>query len=145
MSDLYTLIAGRLAPRCLTAASVSAATSAEEVEALPVGVQPTLLVVPAGERWSPPRDASILVRQEGRIAFSVIVALTRPGGAPEWSQVRAEIRAALLGWLPPDPEVSGPIEAVGARLLAWSADQGGLWVHGFDFACPAQFAHPLQD
>lgn len=144
MSDLFTAIADRLAPLVSAAASVRAATSAAEVETEVLGPVPVVLVVPSGERWVEPREAGFQVSAAGRLGFSCVVAMTLPGGAPEWSAVRAQIRAALLGWTPDAPDAAGPVYAAGGRLLAYSAGDGGRWVHAFDFNLPAQATYGIQ-
>ena len=145
MSDLFQTLADRLAPRLPAAAQVRAATSAVEAEHEPLGPAPTVLVVPAAERWTPVREAGLRVSQPGVIAFSCVVGLTFPGGFAEWSAVRAEIRAALLGWTPDHPEAAGPIEASGARLLAYDPSEGGRWLHAFDFNLPVRASYEHQN
>lgn len=144
MSDLFQAIADHLRPLCPAAADVSPATSAVQAEDQALGSIPVVLVIPAGERWTPPREAGLHVTVQGRISFSCVVAMTFPGGAAEWTALRGQLRAALLGWTPNDPEVAGPVEASGARLLAYSADHGGRWIHAFDFNLPAQASYGIQ-
>ncbi len=144
MSDLFTIIADHLAGLVTAAASVTAATSAVQAEDMVLGAVPIVLVAPTGERWEPPREAAFQVTVSGRIAFSCIVALTFPGGAAEWSAVRDQLRQSLLGWTPDWPEAAKPIEASGARLLAFSAEDGGRWLHAFDFNLPVQATYGIQ-
>lgn len=143
MSDLYQTIAGHLGARVQAAASVSAATSALEADSMALGPVPVVLVVPAAERWASPPEAGLLVTVGGRLAFSCVVALTFPGGFAEWSAVRQQLRAALLGWTPDHAEVAGPVEASGARLLEFTPAEGGRWLHAFDFNLPAQATYGI--
>lgn len=144
MSDLYQAIANHLRPACPAAISIEAATSAAEAEHHNLGPVPIVLVIPAGERWSPVREAGLRVTQSGLIAFSCIVALTSPGGAAEWSAVRDQLRDALLGWTPDHSDIVGPVQATGARLLTYSSEAGGRWLHSFDFNLPAQTTYGIQ-
>ncbi len=144
MSDLFETIAAHLTALCPSAATVVAATSAAEIESMPIGPVPTIIVVPAAETWLSPREAGMQVTVTGVIGFSCVVALTVPGGAPAWSAVRAELRAALMGWTPDHPEAAKPVEASRARLLAYSSDAGGRWLHAFDFNLPAQATYGIQ-
>lgn len=144
MTDLYQTIADRLRPLVTAAADVVAATSAAEAETLPLGPVPIVLVVPAGERWSEPGDAGFIVSVFGRIGFSCVVALTLPGGAVEWTAVRDQIRGALLGWTPDVADAVEPVRATGARLLTYSAEDGGRWLHSFDFSLPVQTSYGVQ-
>lgn len=144
MSDLYQAIADRLRVTLTTAADVQAATSAAEIDHAPLGPVPTVLVVPSGERWTAPREAGLYVSTSGLISFACVVGLTTPGGSAEWTAVREQIRGALLGWSPSIDEAAGPVFAAGARLLSWSSDQGGRWLHSFDFSLPAQASYGVQ-
>lgn len=144
MSDLFTLIAARLGPLCPAAAAVVSATSAAEITDMVLGPVPTVVIIPAGESWSPSNQAGLWVTVAGRIGFSCIVAMTFPGEVEAWSATRAQIRAALLGWTPADPEVTGPAEASRGRLLSYSAEAGGRWLHAFDFNLPAQASYGIQ-
>lgn len=145
MSDLYELIAARVRDLCPDLVDVRAATSAAELAGAPTGPIPVVHVVPAAERWSAVSEAGFRVVQSGRLAFSCIVALTFPSGFAEWTQTRQALRACLLGWTPTEAaEVNGPIEATGARLLTFSPDDGGRWLHAFDFIVPAQATIEVQ-
>lgn len=143
MSDLFQAIADHLAGALTAASEVRAATSALEADSLVLGPTPTVLVVPSAERWTPPREAGLRVTVTGRLGFSCVVALTFPGGFPEWSAVREQLRAALLGWTPEHAEVAGPVEAAGARLLEFTPAEGGRWLHAFDFILPAQATYGI--
>lgn len=143
MSGLFDILAARLA-ECPSVGEARPATVAAEAEDMSLGPVATVLVVPAAERWNPVREAGMLVSTGGRFGFSCVVALTFPGGFPEWEAVRTEIRAVLLGWTPPWAEACGPIEASGGRLLAYSAEAGGRWIHAFDFNLPVQATYEHQ-
>lgn len=142
--DLYQLAAAHLTVLCPSAASITAATSQAEAEQHPLGPVATVLVVPSAETWSAPRDAGLVVSAAGSLRFACVVGLTYPAGHSEWSQIRAEIRAALLGWTPDLPEAAAPVHAAGGRLLAYSADEGGRWLHAFDFILPVQASYEHQ-
>lgn len=144
MTDLYQAIADRLREKLTTAVDVQAATSSAEIDHAPLGPTPTVLVVPSGERWSPPREAGFQVSVSGLISFACVVGLTTPGGSAEWTAVRSQIRAALLGWTPDVEEAAMPVFAAGARLLSWSSDRGGRWLHSFDFSLPVQVSYGAQ-
>ncbi len=144
MSDLFKTIADRLGPLCPAMAEVRSATSAQEANDAVLGPVPIGLVIPAAERWSPVTEAGLMVTQSGRIAFSVVVALASAQGGEAWTQARRELRAALLGWTPADDEISGPAEASGARLLNFSSEHGGRWLHAFDFTLPSQATYGHQ-
>lgn len=143
MSGLFEILAAR-ANGCPSVGLARAASHASEMDAEVLGQQATVLVVPAAERWNEPRDFGMQVSVGGRIGFSCVVALTYPSGFAEWETVRGELRAAFLGWTPVHPEVTGPAYASGARLLAYSADHGGRWVHAFDFFLPSQATYEHQ-
>lgn len=144
MSDLYQIIADHLRGACPTPAAIEPATSAAEAEAQVVGSVPIVLVIPAGERWIAVREAGLQVTQAGLISFSCVVAMTAPGGSSDWTAVRTELRAALLGWTPDCPEIAGPVQASGARLLSYSSEAGGRWLHSFDFNLPAQATYGIK-
>lgn len=144
MSDLYAAIASHLNDLCPAASGVTSATSVAEVDSMVIGPVPTVVVIPAAESWTPPREVGLWITVSGRLAFSCIVALTAPAGGEAWSEIRAQLRAALLGWTPAEPEVAGPVEARGARLLSYSAERGGRWLHAFDFTLPAQASYGIQ-
>ena len=143
MSGLFERLAERAAD-CPAVAQARAASHASEMDAEVLGVGATVLVVPAAERWTEPREAGMRVSVGGRIGFSCVVALTYPSGFAEWETVRDQLRAVFLGWTLDHPEVVGPAYAAGARLLAYSADHGGRWVHSFDFFLPAQATYEHQ-
>ncbi len=143
MSGLFDVIAERLV-LCPSIGAAEAATTAAQANDMPLGPTATVLVVPAAERWNPIREAGLIVSAQGRFAFSCVLALTFPGGFAEWEAARADIRSALLGWVPAWPEAVGPIEASGARLLAYSAAEGGRWIHAFDFSFPVQSTYEHQ-
>lgn len=144
MAGLFEILAERVRTLCPSVGVAQAATVSAEAEDMPLGPVPTVLVVPAAERWNPVREAGMRVSTNGRFAFSCVLALTNPGGFPEWEACRAEVRAALLGWTPDWPEAAGAIEASGARLLAYSADAGGRWIHAFDFSFQTQATYEHQ-
>lgn len=144
MADLFTQIAEHLAAICPDAASVVSATSIVEVTELVLGPVPTVVVIPAAESWREPNEAGFMVSVAGRIGFSCIVALTFPAETAAWSAVRAQIRAGLLGWTPDHPDVTGPAFAKGGRLLSYSSEAGGRWLHAFDFSLPAQASYGIQ-
>lgn len=148
MSGLYQAISDHLKSAATSAFDVRPATSAAEAEHEALGAIPRLLVIPAAERWDRVREAGLHVSQGGAISFSVVVALSYPGGFAEFETLRGELKAALCGWTPPDPgpagdRPAGPVEHSGARLLSYSAEAGGRWLHSFDFLFPAQrsYAH----
>ena len=143
MSGLFAILAQRVG-QCPSVGQAIPATIAAEAETMTLGPIATVLVVPAAERWNPVREAGMMVSTGGRFSFSCVVALTFPGGLPEWEAVRTEIRAALLGWTPPWSEAAGPIEASGGRLLAYSAAADGRWLHAFDFNLPVQATYEHQ-
>lgn len=144
MSDLFTAIAEFLAPKVSAAANVVAATSAADADSQVFGPIPTVMVVPAAERWNEPKEAGLFVSTSGRIGFSCIVGMTFPGEREAWSTVREQLRAGLLGWTPDHPEAAGPIYAAGGRLLAYDPADGGKWLHAFDFQLPAQASYGIQ-
>lgn len=144
MSDLFTVIAERLAGACPAAQTAVSATSAAEIDSMVLGPVPIIVVVPAAEAWSPPPEAGLQVTVAGRLGFSCIVALTFPAEIGAWSAVRGEIRAALLGWRPDVDEAAGPVEASRGRLLSYSSEAGGRWLHAFDFNLPAQATYGIQ-
>lgn len=143
MSGLFEQITAKVAA-CPAVGQALAATSASEAEHLALGPVATVLIVPAAERWNPVREFGMRVSASGRISFSCVVALTFPAGFAEWEAVRSQIRTALLGWIPDHPEVTGAVEAAGARLLAFSAQADGRWIHAFDFNLPAQASYEHQ-
>lgn len=143
MSGLFDMLAARVS-ECPSVGEVRAATVAAEAEDMALGPVATVLIVPAAERWTPVREAGMRVGASGQFGFSCVVALTFPGGFAEWEAVRQEIRAALLGWEPQWPEAAGPVQASGGRLLAYSAEAGGRWIHAFDFNLPVQATYEHQ-
>ncbi len=147
MSDLFTAVADRLRGACPSAAQVTPAMAAVDAESMALGPIATVLVVPAAESWRPVSEAALQVCAEGRMAVTCVVGLTFPAGFGEWSTIRREIRAALLGWTPTidGPEVvGGPFMAAGGRLLSYDPQEGGRWVHGFDFTLPIQQTYEHQ-
>lgn len=143
MSGLFDILAERVG-QCASVGLAVPATVAAEAETMSLGPVATVLIVPAAERWNPVREAGMKVSASGRFSFSCVVALTFPGGFPEWEAVRTEIRSTLLGWTPPWAEAVGPIEASGGRLLAYSAEADGRWIHAFDFNLPVQASYEHQ-
>lgn len=129
---------------CPAVGHAQPATVAAEAEDMALGPVATVLVVPAAERWNPVREAGLKVSTGGRFGFSCVVALTFPAGFAEWEAVRDQLRAAFLGWTPAWSEASGPVEAAGGRLLAYSAEAGGRWIHAFDFNIPVQATYEHQ-
>ncbi|MCW5723444.1 MAG: hypothetical protein KIS81_00635 [Maricaulaceae bacterium] len=149
MSGLYEAVAARITAECPAAAQARAATAAAEADAEVLGPAPSVLVVPAAERYQPVREAGLHVSQRGSIGFSCVVALTFPGGYPQWTAIRGELIATLAGWTPPDSGFetelpAAPVEYAGARLLSYAAELGGRWLHAFDFTLPVQRSYPHQ-
>lgn len=144
MTGLLQQIAERLSARCLSLSSVTPGAVAAELETHALGEVPIVLVVPAAERWSEVREAGMKVSAGGRFAFSCVLGMTSPAGVVEWEAARQEIRAALLGWTPLGSDIAGPVQAAGARLLAFSAEAGGRWLHAFDFNLPVQASYEHQ-
>ena len=145
MSGLFEILTARLTERCDTLSTVTPGRVAAEVENMAVGPDPIVLIVPAAERWSPVDQAGMKVTASGRFGFSCVLAMTEPSGVDVWEASRRQIRAALLGWTPDEwSETAGPIEASGARLLAYSAEAGGRWIHAFDFNLPVQASYEHQ-
>lgn len=144
MSGLFESLTARLTECCDALGAVAPGAVAAQAETMPLGPVPIVLVVPAAERWSPVDQFGMKVSVAGRFAFSCVLAMTEPAAVAEWETCRDQIRAALLGWTPGWSESSGPIEASGGRLLAYSADAGGRWIHAFDFNLPVQASYEHQ-
>lgn len=143
MSGLFDELAARAAT-CPAVGHAQPATVAAQAEDMDLGEVATVLVVPAAERWSPVREAGLRVSASGRVSFTCVVALTFPAGFAEWETVRDQLRAAFLGWTPAWPQAVGPVEAAGGRLLAYSAEAGGRWIHAFEFNIPVQASYEHQ-
>lgn len=144
MSDLYIETATRITAECPAVGFARAATTAAQAEDEVLGEVATVLVVPAAERWDPVREAGMFVSQAGRVGLSCVVGLAGVDVHAQWSQVRQELLTALRGWIPADPDAAGPLEYAGARLLAYSAEAGGRWLHSFDFNLPVRASYEHQ-
>lgn len=144
MSGLFETLADRVRTQCPSVGAARPATSVAEADSEPIGPVATVLVVPAAEGWRSPPSAGLIVSQSGRIGFTCIVGLAFPGGFSEWEAVRAELLAAFRGWTPPGVEAAEPVEFAGAQLIAFGAEEGGRWLHAFNFNFPAQATYEVQ-
>ncbi|WP_157669908.1 hypothetical protein [Chitinibacter sp. GC72] len=117
-----------LKAQCPLLKSVGGAADYAEGKKLLKHQLPAAFVIPLGD-IDGPNSVVGEVHQERRTAFALIFAqsnLKKAGGVDdvdELQQLRAQVRDALLGWLP--PECDQAIEAAGGKLLDF--DDAVLW------------------
>lgn len=138
MQGLYQAIADRITANCPAVLQAETGMSAAElVEQLAIGPDVTALVTPLGDRADPVGSAGMMVSQRETWRIGVTLVLTFPGGFSQFEPARDQIKATLRGWSPEGSSM--PVQYAGSRLLQYSAGQdGGRWMHLFEFSVPTQ-------
>ena len=146
MIGFYDLVAARLQDpaRCPALLQVATGMKPEEaVEMLALGPDVTALVTPLSEEAFPVTGTGFAVTQVEGHLFGVTMALTFPGGFPQFEVARAQIKAALRGWLPAG--VAEAVEYRGGAQLQYSAGQdGGRWLYLLRFRVTFQETYEAQ-
>lgn len=95
---------------------------------------PAAFVLPLNEAAEPNRLSVGAVRQPFRFAFGILVAVKAPGSVGErhldmLQPLRAQVRAALVGWQHPDAD--DVTTATGGRLVALDTNRVLWWQDDF--------------
>lgn len=139
------LITARLADRtrCPTLLQVKSGGDQKAAEAMALNKDVSVLVCPLSETADPVAAAAFLSSQRIVQTVGVIMALTYPGGFPQFEAAKAEIKAALRGWLISDQ--AGQVQYAGDQLLDYSPTKdGGRWLHMLRFRVPIHETYEAQ-
>jgi hypothetical protein len=124
--------AARLAPRAPSLLQVASSMGRDAVESMTLSHEVSALVYPLSDTAEKIKQSGLMISQGEEFLFGVLLALTFPGGVPQFETARAETKAALRGWLW-DGELATPVAYAGGALVHYSAVQGGklLWLLRF--------------